>query len=181
MKWEWKAPWMLALLTLQNVPALQLLHCRPLAQSPAEKHQNYVLDHVFLPQHPSIVFSVLSLLLALGALVPVRRAPRSAHPKRVPPRVRRAARFGLWSITTPHRELKVRPRVSQLRGKEIMWDCPWQSCSVWRLLEQTLSLESEERWLAARWSPRGRSGDEERALRCALSGLRVVQHRLPPF
>lgn len=72
MKWEWKAPWMLALLTLQNVPALQLLHCRPLAQSPAEKHQNYVLDHVFLPQHPSIVFSVLSLLLALGALVPVR-------------------------------------------------------------------------------------------------------------
>lgn len=134
MKWEWKAPWMLALLTLQNVPALQLLHCRPLAQSPAEKHQNYVLDHVFLPQHPSIVFSVLSLLLALGALVPVRRAPRAAHPKRVPPRVRRAARFGLWSITTPHRELKVRPRVSQLRGKEIMWDCPWL-CSVWRLLE----------------------------------------------
>lgn len=37
---------MLELLTLQDVPALQLLHGRPLAQSPAEKHQNYVLDHL---------------------------------------------------------------------------------------------------------------------------------------
>lgn len=34
------------ILTLEDVAALELLHCRPLAQSPAEKHQNYVLDHL---------------------------------------------------------------------------------------------------------------------------------------
>lgn len=33
-------------LTLQDVPTLQLLHRRPLAQPPAEKHQDYVLDHL---------------------------------------------------------------------------------------------------------------------------------------
>lgn len=33
-------------LTLQNVAALQLLHVRSLAQPPAEKHQNHVLNHV---------------------------------------------------------------------------------------------------------------------------------------
>lgn len=35
-------------LTLQDVAALQLLHVRSLAQPPAEKHQNHVLDHVDL-------------------------------------------------------------------------------------------------------------------------------------
>lgn len=33
-------------LTLENVAALQLLHVRSLAQPPAEKHQNHVLNHV---------------------------------------------------------------------------------------------------------------------------------------
>lgn len=32
-------------LTFQNVPTLQLLHIRSLAQPPAEKHQNHVLNH----------------------------------------------------------------------------------------------------------------------------------------
>ncbi len=32
-------------LTFQDVPTLQLLHIRSLAQPPAEKHQNHVLNH----------------------------------------------------------------------------------------------------------------------------------------
>lgn len=34
-----------AILTFEDVSALQLLHCWSLTQSPAEKHQNHVLDH----------------------------------------------------------------------------------------------------------------------------------------
>lgn len=33
------------ILTFEDVSALQLLDCRSLAQSPAEKHQNHILDH----------------------------------------------------------------------------------------------------------------------------------------
>lgn len=41
-------------LTLQDVAALQLLHVRSLAQPPAEKHQNHVLNHVDSPPPPRL-------------------------------------------------------------------------------------------------------------------------------
>lgn len=53
-------------LTLQNVAALQLLHVRSLAQPPAEKHQNHVLNHVD-SQPPRYLFSKPVLISSLRA------------------------------------------------------------------------------------------------------------------
>lgn len=88
-------------------------------------------------------------------------------------------RCSFWS-------LKYYNSTSGTQSQAPRFAAPWKGNNVRLSLTKLLRLEdarleSEERWLAARWSPRGRSEDEERALRCALSGLRAVLHRLPPF
>ncbi len=57
-------------LTFQDVPALQLLHVRSLAQPPAEKHQNHVLNHFDFPCPILFKPAVASSLCAFSRGIP---------------------------------------------------------------------------------------------------------------
>lgn len=92
-------------LTLQDVPTLQLLHGRSLAQSPAEKHQNYVLDHVYCPPSSSAdTPRQPGLLQSCSALGAPAGAPRPAHAGRKH-RVQKAASSAVRTVKAPHLDL----------------------------------------------------------------------------
>lgn len=59
-------------LTFQDVPTLQLLHIRSLAQPPAEKHQNHVLNHCDFSWPCPVLFkpAVVSSLCAFSRGIP---------------------------------------------------------------------------------------------------------------
>lgn len=114
-------------LTLQDVAALQLLHGRPLAQSPAEKHQDYVLDHrsspalvKFFPPSKTLS-SLFKTANANDASACAEMRASSSPTARAP--VQNPENSAVTTFKTPHRGKKSGrasklTRQRQMRGKK---------------------------------------------------------------
>lgn len=105
-------------LTLQDVAALQLLHGRPLAQSPAEKHQDYVLDHLLSPallNFPSSLFS----LFDSKSLSKLQPAPKCAHPVAERPELRSQTRI---ILVLQHLKLHIGEKKTGRAFKITLWE-----------------------------------------------------------